>query len=213
MPDPEVLKRGTGLPREAPIRDSRNSTSPVPRCDCCAAMVERILRLTGAGKHSRVLELGVRHRRHGTSSLAPHVKEVVGVDLSPAGKSGRRAPTRRRLRIDNARFEEDSEVDGQFDVVMAIFFLHHLPDEDLAELPGKCVRDSAPGGVFYSLDPSSQRLSGAIGRVVIPWMMKRYRTADRTRTGGGVDMPVVPAMRASTQRVEIYDFGSSPLAG
>ncbi|MDE3168388.1 MAG: hypothetical protein KGN36_21480, partial [Acidobacteriota bacterium] len=91
-------------------------------------------------------------------------------------------------------------------------FLHHLPDPELAALPAQIRALLLPGGRFYSLDPSSRRLSGAVGRRLIPWMMKRYQTederelepeptADLFRRGG------LPA------QVSIYDFGSSPLAG
>src|SRR5580692_11965921 len=46
-------------------------------------LVARILHLTGAGKDSRVLSLGCGI---GDTELllAPYVKEIVGVDLSPA---------------------------------------------------------------------------------------------------------------------------------
>ena len=32
--------------------------------------------------------------------------------------------------------------------------------------------------MFYSLDPSRRRLSGAVGRLLIPKLMKRYQTED-----------------------------------
>jgi hypothetical protein len=72
-------------------------------------------------------------------------------------------------------------------------------------------RRLAPGGVFYSLDPSRRRLSGTIGRLLVPGLMKKYQTPDereldpeatRDLFGSGFDA-----------RVEMYDFGSSPLAG
>src|ERR1700742_574559 len=46
-------------------------------------MVERILKLTGAGRQSRVLSLGCGI---GDTELllAPHVAELVGVDLAPS---------------------------------------------------------------------------------------------------------------------------------
>ena len=54
-----------------------------------AHMVSRILDLTGAGKASRVLSLGCGI---GDTELllAPHVSEVVGLDLSPAAVRFRR---------------------------------------------------------------------------------------------------------------------------
>src|SRR5262249_39962975 len=94
----------------------------------------------------------------------------------------------------------------------AIFFLHHLPDEELAALPGRLKTQLSPGGVFYSLDPSRHRLSGAVGRLLIPNLMKRYQTED--------ERELDPEWTAGlfrdgglAARVAVYDFGSSPLAG
>src|SRR5258708_11859039 len=61
---------------------------------------------------------------------------------------------------------------------MAIFFLPHLPDEELAALRERLRELLNPGGTFYSLDPSRHRLSGAVGRRLIPKLMKRYQTED-----------------------------------
>ena len=172
--------------------------------------VARILHLTGAGKNSRVLSLGCGI---GDTELllAPYVAEVVGVDLSPAAVRQARADAE-RLGIRNARFERGSDAEGRFDVVMAVFFLHHLSDAALAELPRHLQERMETGGVFYSLDPSRRRLSGAVGRLLIPGMMKRYQTPD--------ERELDPEQTCSLfrdagfdARVEMYDFGSSPLAG
>ena len=175
-----------------------------------AHIVRRILRMTGAGPASRVLSLGCGI---GDTELllAPHVREVVGVDLSPAAIRQARADAA-RLRIANARFEEGSSASGVFDVAIAIFFLHHLSDEALAALPPRLRTLLAPGGVFYSLDPSRRRLSGAIGRVLVPRLMKRYQTEDERELDAG---PVAQLFRAFDfeARAATYDFGSSPLAG
>jgi SAM-dependent methyltransferase len=198
MADPEVRQRELAYHEKLAVRLLRCHT------------VARILHLTDAGKESRVLSLGCGI---GDTELllAPYVGEIVGVDISPAAIRQARADAERR-EIGNVRFEEASDADGRFDVVMAIFFLHHLPDDELAELPGRVRNRLAPGGTFYSLDPSRRRLSGAVGRVLLPWMMKRYQTPDErelvpeaTRKlfgDGGFDA-----------RVEMYDFGSTPLAG
>jgi SAM-dependent methyltransferase len=178
-------------------------------------MVARILQMTGAGKTSRVLSLGCGI---GDTELllAPYVAEVVGVDLSPAAVRQARFDAG-QLGIRNARFREGSGTEGSaaegpFDVVIAVFLLHHLPEAALEELPRQLHERLTPGGVFYSLDPSRRRLSGTVGRLLIPWMMKRYQTPDerelepestcRLFRDAGFDA-----------RVEIYDFGSSPLAG
>jgi SAM-dependent methyltransferase len=175
-----------------------------------AHMVSRILDLTGAGKASRVLSLGCGI---GDTELllAPHVSEVVGLDLSPAAVNQATADAQ-RLGIGNARFEQGTVAHGRFHLVIAIFFLHHLPDDELAALPVRLKEMLAPGGIFYSLDPSSRRLSGTVGRVLIPWMMKRYQTPD--------ERELEPEATASLfrnaglrVRTATYDFGSSPFAG
>ncbi len=141
-----------------------------------AHMVRRILAVTGAASESRVLSLGCGI---GDTELllAPHVGEVTGIDLSPAAIRQARADAA-ALGIRNVRFEQATSVEGRFDVVIAIFFLHHLPDAELAELPHLLLEQVAPPAVFYSLDPSRRRLSGAIGRLLIPKLMKRYQTED-----------------------------------
>ena len=173
-------------------------------------MVGRILRMTGAGAHSRVLSLGCGI---GDTELllASRVAEVVGVALSPAAVRQARADAG-RLGIANARFEEGTTAGGAYDLVMAIFFLHHLPDQALAELPGRVKGLLAPGGVFYSLDPSSRRLSGVLGRLLFPGLMKRYQTPDERELD---PEPVAELFGGAgfDASVAMYDFGSSPLAG
>ena len=173
-------------------------------------MVERILRMTGAGAGSRVLSLGCGI---GDTELllAPRVAEVVGVDLSPAAVRQARADAT-RLGMANARFEEGTTAEGAYDLVMAIFFLHHLPDQALRELPGRVKGLLAPGGVFYSLDPSSRRLSGVLGKLLVPGLMKRYQTPDERELD---PEPTAELFRRAgfDARVSMYDFGSSPLAG
>jgi SAM-dependent methyltransferase len=186
-------------------------------------MVAQILKLTGAGTGSRVLSLGCGI---GDTELllAPHVAEVVGVDLSPAAIRQARADAE-KLGVRNARFEEGGVIpattirpatttgaDGRYDVVIAVFFLHHLPDEELDELPVRLKTMLNPGGVFYSLDPSNRRLSGAIGRRLIPNLMKKYQTADERELE---PEPTAERFRCAgfATRVEVYDFGSSPVAG
>ena len=70
----------------------------------------------------------------------------------------------------------------------------------------------APGGVFYSLDPSCRRLSGALGRRLVPRLMRKYQSPD--------ERELEPESTAKLfrdagfeARIEMYDFLSSPLAG
>jgi SAM-dependent methyltransferase len=172
-------------------------------------MVRRILRQTGAGGESRVLSVGCGI---GDTELllARHVREVVGIDLSPAAIRQARADA---AGTPNARFFEatlEATPAGPYDVVIGVFFLHHVPD-----LEGAAVRIHEllrAGGVFYGLDPSRYRLSGAIGRVVVPHLMRRYQTPDE-RELRPRDVRAVFKEAGFTARTDVYDFASSPLAG
>jgi SAM-dependent methyltransferase len=175
-----------------------------------AHMVRRILKVTGADAGSSVLSLGCGI---GDTELllAPHVGEVTGVDLSPSAIRQARSDAA-RLGIANARFIEGSEAPGRYHAVIAIFFLHHLPDAELEALPERVKEWLIPGGSFYSLDPSRRRLSGAVGRLLIPGLMKRYQTEDERELE---PEPTVELFRRAglDARLGVYDFGSSPLAG
>ena len=175
-----------------------------------AHLVGRILSLTGAGKSSRVLSLGCGI---GDTELllAPHVAEVVGIDLSPTAIRQARADAE-RLGIRNVRFEQGTTASGRFDVVIAIFFLHHLPDAELAALPGQLRELLVAGGRFYSLDPSRHRLSGRVGSLLFPRLIEKYQSPDERQ----LDARETAAYFRSagfTCRTSMYDFVSSPLAG
>jgi len=184
-------------------------------------MAARILQVTGAGPQSRLLSWGCGI---GDTELllAPHVAEVVGIDLSPAAVRQACADAA-RMGISNARFIEGAAFapesapshcphSGRYDAIVAIFFLHHLADDALADVPRQAKELLAPGGIFYSLDPSRHRLSGAVGRRLFPSLMKRYQTPDERE----LDPESTAALFRSAgfeTRIEVYDFGSSPLAG
>ena len=97
-------------------------------------------------------------------------------------------------------------------MAIAIFFLHHLPDAELAALPRQVARQLTPGGIFYSLDPSRRRLSGVVGRLLIPKLMKRYQTEDERELDAESTAALFRQAGWDTE-VAMYDFGSSPLAG
>ena len=175
-------------------------------------LVRRILRVTGASRNSRVLSLGCGI---GDTELllAPFVQAIVGVDLAPSAVRQARADAE-QLGVTNAEFIEGTapRAGERFDVVIAIFFLHHLPEAVLAGLPGAVADMLNSGGTFYSLDPSVCRLSAAVGRVLIPKLMKKYQSEDERELE---PEPVAESFRRAGFSVEcdMYDFGSTPAAG
>lgn len=175
-------------------------------------LVSRILDLSGVGRDSTVLSLGCGI---GDTELllAPHVAQITGIDLSPKAIQQARSDAD-RLGIRNAEFLETAEIpQGRaYDLVIAVFFLHHLPDVPLAALPGGILTVLKPRACFYSLDPSRDRLSGAVGRMLIPWIMRRYQTHDERELNADATAALFEAAGFDV-RVGFYDFGSTPFAG
>jgi SAM-dependent methyltransferase len=99
-----------------------------------------------------------------------------------------------------------------FDIVIAIFFLHHLPQSDLKALPDQLGQFLKPGGVFYASDPSARRLAGFLGELSVPKLMKKYQTEN--------EHPLLPRATQAPFRAAGYetvtrwfDFTSTPVAG
>jgi len=175
-------------------------------------MATRILQQTRAGKTSRVLSLGCGI---GDTELllAPHVGHLTGLDLSP---SAIRQAKQDSANLDNIDFIEGTLETAQIapaslDAVIAIFFLHHLPDT-IPELASQIATILKPNGVFYSLDPSRYRLSGAIGELLIPKLMAKYQSPNERQLA-----PQTTAAHFTRAGLnagfDYYDFISTPLAG
>ena len=178
-------------------------------------LVRRILRATGITAQSRVLSIGCGI---GDTELllAPHVAHVTGVDLSPAAiaEASRTASARG---IANVQFiagawQTAALGDEPLDAVVAIFFLHHLPDHELAEFAIQLKRLLRSGGIFYALDPSARRLSGFLGKILVPKLMEKYQTEDERQLLPG---PTAAPFRAAgfDTSTQWFDFASTPFAG
>ena len=178
-----------------------------------AHLVGRILRRTGAGTHSRVLSLGCGI---GDTELrlAPYVKEVVGLDIAPNAICQATSDAE-RLGLENTTFLEGTvaQVSGQkFDVVLGIFFLHHLLDPDFHEVPRQIYQLLRPGGVFYGLDPSRNRLSGKIGAMLIPRLIEKYQSPQERQLEPSSTAAAFCAAGFDAAD-SMYDFTSTPAAG
>ena len=178
-------------------------------------MVRRILAVTEAGTGSRVLSLGCGI---GDTELllAGHAGWVTGVDLAPSAIRQARADAARRG-ISNVEFLEgglDQMTFGEasFDAAIGIFFLHHVPDAELPAAAEQIHRWLRPGGVFYGLDPSRYRLSGAVGSLLVPHLMRRYQTPDERELRPREMVALFSGCGFQAQS-RYYDLVSSPLAG
>jgi SAM-dependent methyltransferase len=148
--------------------------------------------------------------------IAPHVSEIVGIDLSPkaiaqarkdAGRSGVR-----NVRFLAGDWRESIGGNGRFDLVLGVFFFHHLTDSELAAAPHELGAALTSGGVVYALEPSARRLAGLVGKLILPHLMKRYQTADERQLSAENTAAIFreSGYRAATSW---FDFASTPLAG
>jgi ubiquinone/menaquinone biosynthesis C-methylase UbiE len=178
-------------------------------------LCEHILRETSLGAGARVLSIGCGIGDT-EIAMAPRVKSITGVDLSPSGIREARAAADAAGARNSAFLEGTLDTvelaPGSFNLAIAIFLLHHVPDAPLAALPRQVSRLLAPGGWFYSLDPSRMRLSGAVGSILIPWIMMQHQSPDERELHPRVVAPLFEA-EGFICRTGFYDFISTPLAG
>jgi SAM-dependent methyltransferase len=178
-------------------------------------LIKMILRSTGASARSRVLSIGCGI---GDTELllAPHVAQVTGVDLSPKAVAIARGAASTRG-LNNIRFIcgswQSAEIAREpFDIVIAIFFLHHLPAADLQAFPLQLARVLRHGGAFYALDPSARRLSGILGELLVPKLMKKYQSENEHPLPVRSTLEIFRTAGFEAQS-RWFDFTSTPLAG
>ena len=178
-------------------------------------IVARVLEATRAAKQSSILSLG---SGLGDTEilLAPRVGHITGVDLSPKAIQQAREDTH-RAGLDNLEFVKGSldhpSLTGRtFDCVIGIFFLHHVPDQNLVSTVAQIRNWLKPGGTFYGLDPNHYRLSGAVGSLLMPRLMRKYQTPDE-RELRPADTVALFRAAGFEAHSRIYDFTSTPLAG
>lgn len=178
-------------------------------------LVAHILRCTGAQSTTRVLSLGCGL---GDTELllASRVSFVLGVDGSAAAIH-QAEQDRARLGVRNATFQQlrlgrDPLPEAEFDLVLAIFLLHHLPLPELNQAIRAAHRALRSEGTLYTLDPSRYRLTGAIGKLLVPQLMERYRSPEERELDPSWLLELVreAGFRA---RLQFFDFLSTPLAG
>ncbi|HEY7388189.1 MAG TPA: class I SAM-dependent methyltransferase [Bryobacteraceae bacterium] len=148
--------------------------------------------------------------------IAPQVAEVVGVDLSPKAVD-QAAADARCAGVCNVRFcagdwRSALAASRPFDLVLGIFFLHHLTHAELSASPMELLTVLRPGGLVYALEPSADRLAGLLGKLFVPHLMKRYQTDDERQLNAA---PTAARFTRAGYSVETewFDFVSTPLAG
>jgi len=178
-------------------------------------LAARILARSRAEPTSHLLSLGCGI---GDTELlvAPHVARVTGIDFSEAAiRQARADAAQAGLRNVEFLVGDLSSLElpaRSFDIVIAVFFLHHLPPAELESTARRLPVLLKPGGVFYSLDPSRYRLSGALGRILVPGLMRKYRSPGERELEPAATCELFRRAGLETETC-FYDFLSTPCAG
>ena len=173
------------------------------------------LRCTGAGRAHRILSLGCGdgsiERR-----LAPHIGEIVGVDISAvaieqASTKSEAAGLRNLSFVSSDAGTLRLEGLGQFDVIAAFAFLHHLGDPAIRDTLVAARKALRPGGAFYSTDPSRRRLLRFFAGCVRS-TYDRYHSPDERELDANVLAALVTQAGFSRPLISYVDYFLGPLA-
>ena len=132
------------------------------------------------GTLGRVLSLGCGDGQF-ELLLAPWAKQVVGLDISPQGiEVAKCKADRAGIRNVEFRCQSFSELrwDDQFDTIICLAFLHHVPEAEVAELLKNCFAHLTPSGVFYSQDPNRNGVLRKLGRLIFGASLDKYHSPD-----------------------------------
>jgi len=173
------------------------------------------LRATGAGKQHRILSLGCGdgsiERR-----LAPHVGEIVGLDIS-AVAVGQARDAAEAAGLRNLSFAVSDagslRLDGlgRFDAIAAFAFLHHLEDGAIVDTLAAARNALPPGGAFYSSDPSRRRLIGLFTGLVRS-TYERYHSPDERELDPATLAALALQAGFSRAAIGYVDYFLGPLA-
>jgi SAM-dependent methyltransferase len=173
------------------------------------------LRAAGVGRSHRVLSLGCGEgsieRR-----LAPHVGEIVGLDLSPVAiAQAREQAAAAGLRNLSFAVSEGPGLRlhglGEFDAVAAFAFLHHLDDAAVGAALAAARAALRRNGVFYSSDPSRHRLVGLFAGLVRA-SYERYHSPDERELDPAALLAAAARSGFARAEVRYVDYFLGPLA-
>lgn len=145
-----------------------------------ARELKSLLRAAGDTQLKRVLSIGCGDGQF-ELMLAPHAEQITALDISEqAIEIARRNAA--RANVDNVDFQclalSELSWESQFDAVICLAFLHHVPEEDMPELLRQAFAHLRPGGLFYCQEPNRDGLLRKIGRIVLGKRYDKYHSPD-----------------------------------
>ena len=139
-----------------------------------------VRRAAGEVRLQRVLSLGCGDGQF-ERMLAPFAEQITALDISPQAieVANRKAA---QAQISNIDFRclplSELSWDDQFDAIICLAFLHHVPEVELPELLRQVFAHLKPGGLFYSQDPNRHGLLRKIGRLLLGARYDKFHSPD-----------------------------------
>jgi 2-polyprenyl-3-methyl-5-hydroxy-6-metoxy-1,4-benzoquinol methylase len=156
-------------------------------------------RAAGGIRLQRVLSLGCGDGQF-ELMLAPFAEQITALDISPQAIDIARRNAA-RAGVSNVDYQclplSELSWDSQFDAVICLAFLHHVPEEDTPELLEQAFAHLKPGGLFYTQEPSKLGLLRKVGRIVLGRRYDKFHSPD--------ERELVPAELAAGLRAAGFD--------
>jgi SAM-dependent methyltransferase len=128
----------------------------------------------------RVLSLGCGDGQF-ELMLAPYAEHITALDISSqAIEIARR--NAEEANVTNVDYQclplSELSWEEQFDAVICLAFLHHVPEDDMPELLKQAFDHLKPGGIFYTQEPAKGGILRKVGRVVLGSSYDKYHSPD-----------------------------------
>lgn len=148
--------------------------------------------------------------------LSPFVHSVTAIELSDIAVKNSVERTIRQ-NISNVVFLAgdvlafpDLLPDRQFDVILALGFLHHLSDEEIVIVIKTVQHALRPGGLFISIDPNRYRAAGLF-KWMVSGLIKKYHTSDERELAPQVIRRICLRNKFKQVKIAYLDFFLNPL--
>lgn len=145
-----------------------------------ARELKSLRRAAGNVPLQRVLSIGCGDGQF-ELMLAPYAEQITALDISPqAIEIAKRNAARAGITDVDFQCLALSELswETQFDAVICLAFLHHVPEGELPDLLRQAYAHLKPGGFFYCQEPSKEGFLRKVGRIVLGKKYDTYHSPD-----------------------------------